>query len=237
MTTTQQPAPTALLPLDPAVTPQQALRVLPIRANLLPDEITAGRTDRRTRTILIFAVVLTIAVLGGWYLYAVTQRSSAVDDLAQVTRQVDSTRGETKAAKYTKVTSIIADRDMITSQLKTVMANDLPWSTVATSLRDTKVKHIKVTSIVGLLAKDAVAAPATGTTRSVATLSILGDAKDKRNIAEYIDAVAKVKGVTHVYLTSASGDDSGVWTFSINADLSGERLCGRFTTACPSGGK
>lgn len=239
MTTIQQPpAQTALMPLDPAVSPQQALRILPIRANLLPQEITAGRSARRTRTILIFAVVLTLGVLGGWYMFADKQRDLAGDDLASITKEVDGIRAETKEEKYTKVTATIAEKNDITENLEQAMGNDLPWNRVVGSLRETGVAKVTITQISGTLNEEATnataTAPAGGATKSVATLSITGSAPDKATIAEYLDAAAEVDGVTNVYLASA-GAKGAEWTFVVNAEITSERLCGRFTTACKDG--
>ncbi|GIE95788.1 hypothetical protein [Paractinoplanes rishiriensis] len=240
MTTTQNPTPTALMPLDPAVSPQHALRILPIRANLLPDEITAGRNARRARAILILAVLLTIAGLGGWYLYAVNERTVVEDDLAAVTAQVDRTRNDTKADKYTSVTRAIEQSDTITAQLKIAMNDDLPWSTLYDSLRKSKVKGITITNINGFLDTDitkGAAAPAAGATRKLGNMTIMGEAKDKKTIATYLDKIATVKGMANVYLSNATKDDGGEWIFSINAQISGDRLCGRFTDPCKTGGK
>ena len=60
------PTTTALMPIDPAVSPQRVARILPIRANLLPSEITAGRNARRTRFALIGAVLVVVVVLARW---------------------------------------------------------------------------------------------------------------------------------------------------------------------------
>lgn len=235
-TTKQQPAQTALMPLDPAVSPQQALRVLPIRANLLPDEITAGRNARRTRTILIFAVVLALGVLAGWYLYAVKDRDAANQDLAAVTKQVDATRAETKADKYTRVTNTIEQRETITNQLKTAMGDDLPWYTLADELRKTGVANVTIDNIAGQLDKDATAG-ATTAKKKAGTVTVTGNAKDKKTIAAYVDALADADLVTNVYLTAGTEQEGKGWSFTLTADIPNSALCGRFTTACKSGGK
>ncbi|MET0416107.1 MAG: hypothetical protein ABW022_08820, partial [Actinoplanes sp.] len=58
------PTTTALMPIDPALSAQHVSRIPPIRANLLPSEITSGRNARRTRLVLIGAVVVVLALLG-----------------------------------------------------------------------------------------------------------------------------------------------------------------------------
>jgi Tfp pilus assembly protein PilN len=233
------PAQTALMPLDPTVSPQQSLRILPIRANLLPDEITAGRNARRTRTLLAAVLVLTIAVLAGWCMYAVRDRNAAADELASVTKQVDDTSREMKADKYTKVTKTIQERDTITDQLKAAMANDLPWYTLMDQLRTTGIASVKITSISGALDKVAAGGTTTAATvsKKAGAVTVSGTAKDKKTIAAYLKALADAKLVTNVYLTAGNEQDKNVWTFTLNADIPKSALCGRFTTPCKSGGK
>jgi hypothetical protein len=247
MTTMQTPSPpmpspappgqTTLMPLDPS--PHYAMRILPIRANLLPAEITAGRHARRIRAILILAIVLVIGALGSWYLVAVADRDEADDQLASVTSQVDLIRHKTKAKEYAAVTATIAERDDITEQLKAAMAKDLPWSRVSDALRDSGVPDITITSFAGTLNQDnadagSPAKAGAAAKQPVASLTIQGRGKDKKNIAAYLEAIAKIKGVTHVYLTGATSENDK-WTFSIKASIAADRLCGRFTTDC--GGK
>lgn len=248
-TTHSPPGQTTLMPLDPAGAPLVALRVPAIRANLLPEEITAGRNARRIRDVLIVAVVLVIAALGGWYYLAAVDRNEAADNLDAMTQQVDKTRAETKRQEYTKVTQVIEEQETIKNELNVTMANDLPWSTVLGKVRNSGVNGITVTSANGsLLDKNTAASAANagaGAKQTVATLTILGNGKDKKTIAAYLDALAKIDGVAHVYLTTAgsqddanSGSKAKGWTFSITANLTSELLCSRFTTThCTNGGK
>jgi hypothetical protein len=226
---------TTLMPLDPAISPEHVNRVLPIRANLLPDEITSGRSARRARLLVAIAIVLVIAVLGAWYLFANLQRNEAADDLAAVTAQVDRTRKETKKEEYTKVTDVINESGTITKQLYGALATDLPWATLTDAIRTTGTrKRITVTSIIGSLAKDQKAG--TGPTAAIGLLTVAGSAPDKKTIAGYVDALGDVDGIANVYLTAAN-QDGGSMTFTLTADITGKSLCGRFTTGCKSGGK
>lgn len=258
MTTMQTPPPTAghtpqttLMPLDPAGSPLMATRILPIRANLLPDEITAGRNARRIRGLLIGAVVLTVGALGGWYMLADQERDAAGDDLASTTQQVGIARNQLKDPKYTKVTEVIDDSKKITADLKIAMATDLPWGTVIEAMRTkTGVKSVTLTDFNGMFVKQAAAsttAGGTGATTSgaaaqiIANLNVSGTSNNKSTIADYLDAVAKIDGVVNVYLTTAQEDVDGsgavTWKFTFTADVTSDRLCGRFTTACKIGDK
>jgi hypothetical protein len=241
-TTHRPPGQTTLMPLDPAGAPLATLRIPLIRANLLPEEITAGRNARRIRDVLIVAVVLVIGALGGWYYLAAQDRNEAAESLDAMTQQVDTTRAQTRRQEYTKVTQVIEEQNTIKNELKVAMANDLPWSTVLGKIRNSGVKDITVTSINGSLVDKTVATA--GARQAVATMTILGTGKDKKTIAAYLDALAKVDGIAHVYLTTAGAQSDATggstkkgWTFSITASVTNELLCGRFTTLCTNGGK
>ncbi|MFI5890886.1 hypothetical protein ACIA5D_12300 [Actinoplanes sp. NPDC051513] len=220
---------TALLPLDPAISPEHVNRVLPIRANLLPEEITAGRNARRTRVVLVAAVVVVALLIGGWYWHADKERDLVASDLASVTRQVDTMRKETKADAYTKVTDTIETRDKIVADLKIALAADLPWQTLLDALRNTATKkEVTLTTVVGAVTTDDSTGTA-ATSETTGTLTISGDAADKPTIAGFVDAIAKVTGVTDVYLTAANQKDPTTWTYTLTASIKTSYLCGRYS--------
>ncbi|WP_250000979.1 hypothetical protein [Actinoplanes sp. M2I2] len=239
MTTTQ----TALMPVDPAISPAQASRVLTIRANLLPEEIRAGRSARRTRFVLIGAVLAVVAGLGGWYMVAVHQLDTANENLTMATDQVARAQNEKK--RNSAVTGTITDVKTVQQNLKALMALDLPWATDTDRLRaDATEADVTIDSISGNLIEDAGAAPGTpagaapDATRAVATLAITGKAPDKKHAAAFLDLLAKHKGVTDPYLTTAfEAQGSPEVTYALTAKFTAAALCGRFTTACaPTGG-
>jgi len=225
----------ALLPLDPALSPEHINRILPIRTNLLPEEITAGRNARRTRFVLAGAVVLVAGLTSGWYIQADKQRDQVNVRLAAVTDKVDKLRRDTRAPELTKVTDTITKRDAIAADLTGALRKDLPWQTLLDSLRATAAaKKATLGTIVASL--DADNGGTTAASDIVGTLSLSGTAKDKPTIAGFVDALAKVDGVTDVYLNSASQQTTG-WSFTLNASIKTSYLCGRYSAkVCPSGG-
>ena len=226
---------TALMPLDPALSPEHINRILPIRTNLLPEEITAGRNARRTRFVLAGAVVLVAGLTSGWYIQADKQRDQVNVRLAAVTDKVDKLRRDTRAPELNKVTDTITKRDAIAADLTSALRKDLPWQTLLDSLRATAAaKKATLGTIVASL--DADNGGTTAASDIVGTLSLSGTAKDKPTIAGFVDAVAKVTGVTDVYLNSASQQTTG-WSFTLNASIKTSYLCGRYSAkVCPSGG-
>jgi hypothetical protein len=80
---------------------------------------------------------------------------------------------------------------------------------------------------------------AAAATKTVGTVTVTGTARDKKTIATYLDALSGAHLVTNAYLTSGAGTGEGdaAWTFSLTAEIPRSALCGRFTTACKTGGK
>ena len=225
------PTTTALMPIDPAVSPQRVARILPIRANLLPSEITAGRNARRTRFALIGAVLVVVVVLALWYLYAVQAKNTAAENLETATQQVRL--AQKSKASHNELTKTINEQETITTQLKTLLASDLPWATTLDTLRATgTAAGVDITEIVGTVTDDGGPATAGGT---AATLSITGTAPDKKTVALFVEKLATLTGVTDPYLTTATQNGDTV-DFALTAELTSAARCGRFTTACKTGG-
>lgn len=233
-------ATTALLPLNPAVSPQQVARVLSIRANLLPREITAGRTARRMRVVVIAAAAIVVVGVGAWYADAYHDEKQAIRDRDTVTAQVDAARALQNTDAYRQVTITIQANKAYDAQLKTLMANDLPWSVVLDDLRSTAAaRQVTISSIAATAAEkqssSAGSLPSSSTAHTAFTLSISGTAKDKQTVASFITALATVPGVANPFLTTAQ--DKPPISFTINVDVTSAALCGRFsTTTCKTGG-
>ncbi|MGX6602044.1 PilN domain-containing protein [Micromonosporaceae bacterium Da 78-11] len=231
-------ATTALLPIDPASSPQQISRVLSIRANLLPAEVTAGRNARRMRVYVIVALVLVAALLGTWYAHAISEKSQAVDELAAVSKQVDQVRDS--QGKDSEAATVKKQNETVTTQLKTLLAQDLPWAALTDEVRATGTKAgVTVSAITGALtdpASTTAALPTTTSTTTVASLQINGTGKDKKTVAGYVDALGDLPDLANPYLTSAAQTEDGV-SFTLSAEVTSAALCGHFTAECPTGGK
>ncbi|GAB1645236.1 PilN domain-containing protein [Krasilnikovia sp. MM14-A1259] len=232
---------TTLMPVDPQASPLRATRLLTITANLLPEEVVASRRARRARTAVLGALVGVVLLLGGWFLHAQHETRTADRELADAKAQVEDQKR--KQAKYSKVVDVQAQTTMIVGQLKAVMADDLPYTTLMDTLRHTGTTEVTVSGISAKLddaqtkagAAAKTAAPVTSAT--MGTLQIMGTAKDKNAVARYVDSLAKVPMVVNPFVTSvAQVDGGGGVQFSLNADIRSTARCGRFTTPCKSTG-
>lgn len=238
---------TSLMPMDPALSPQQVTRLLAIRADLLPDEITSRRDARRMRAVVVAGVVLVIGALGGWSADVHHDNSVARQDRAAVNSQIHHVEDTMNDPQHSQITQTINQNKAISDNLKTLMANDLRWSALVDRLRSTgTASNVEISRITAALAAQSsssvggASSSARGGTSNgaVATLALEGSAKDKKTIADFIVKLAGMPAIGDPYLTSATKttDKVGGYMFTINADVSPAALCGRFTTTCPAGG-
>lgn len=231
---------TTLLPIDPQTPPQRVNRILTISANLLPEEIVNARRARRAR-IWTAVVVLLVAILcAAWYAMAYRETQATEHDLTAATEAVTALQREQRG--YAEVVQVRNESDALSGQLKAVMANDLEWRVLLATLRDTGAKSdITVGGVNGSLtsqdAKAVVTLPGASSSTPVASLVVTGTAPDKKAVAAYVDALAKVGTLSNPYVTTVANAASGV-TFSLSVDINQTALCGRFTVGCKStGGK
>ncbi|MFG1608723.1 PilN domain-containing protein [Actinoplanes sp. NPDC049265] len=235
-------AQTTLMPLDPALSPQQVTRVLSITADLLPEEVVAARRARRTRGWVLAVVGMVVLALAGWYVVADRGTGDAAADLESVT--AEQSRLQRKQTGYGEVVNTQSENIAITKQLKTLMANDMQWAVLIDTLRDTgQASKATVTGISATLVTDKTGAPApalpsTSGAATVGTITITGTAPDKPSVARYAETLNQVSTLANPYVTSVTQEKEkgkGV-TFGLTVDVTTRALCGRFTTPCKTTG-
>jgi Tfp pilus assembly protein PilN len=240
MATTMIPEPTA--PSAASTTGSDGLRFVAIRANLLPDEVVAGRrADAMRKRVLVGLAALAIVLIGA-YAMSWWQTGSAQDKLDAVQRQGAALKSQ--QLDYAPLVSAQAEVSSIQSQLSRLMAGDLPWAAMLTTLRTTAPTGVTLTQVDGTINQGA-AAPAGGLSSlnqtgltTAGTITITGNATDKPAVAAYADKLSRVKGLASPYITNVTASDKTV-TFGITALITSEALGGRFATTAPTlpGGK
>ncbi|GLY97341.1 PilN domain-containing protein [Actinoplanes sp. NBRC 103695] len=234
-------AQTTLMPLDPALSPQQVTRVLTITADLLPEEVTAARRARKTRGWVLAVVGLVVLALVGWYLVADKGTSDANAELETIT--AEQARLQRKQTSYGDVVNTQSENAAITKQLSTLMKYDLRWAALLDTVRDTAadsdatVEGISAT----LTANTGTAAttttlPSTSGAASVGTITLTGSAPDKPSVAKFIDSLNDINTLANPYVSSVVQQKDKTVDFIITVDFTSEALCGRFTTKCKTGG-
>lgn len=231
-------ATTTLMPLDPALNPQRVHRILAISADLLPEEVVAGRRSRRSRGWVAVAVLVVLVLLGFWYGAALHNVDARESELSVATRT--ATDLQKSENSHQKVVTTQNQTTTITKQLSEVMAGDLPWATLLNRLRSTGTDSgVAVIGITATLTQNKTAAPtdslpSTSKAQLIGTIALSGTAPDKPTVARYVQNLGGVPGVANPYLTTATQSNGDTWSFSITIDITSGNECGRFTTKCGS---
>ena len=232
---------TTLVPPPPAQTPAReatgGLRFVAIRANLMPAEVLSARQLVVVRKQVLIGLVAVLVALIGWYGLSWWQTSSANSALEATQRQGEALQSQ--QSQYTPLVQAQGQIANIRTQLQQLMSSDLPWKTMISSVRGAAPAGLLVQSLTGAITPANVTSGAdplnqTGTA-SVGTLSVTGTAPDKRTVAAYADALAKVKGLTAPLISAVQASSRPV-TFTIMAVITTDALGGRYSTPAPATG-
>ncbi len=204
------------------------LRILPISTNLLPEEISERRRVRTIKRAVLSAVAGFMVLLAAWYGVAQVQTATARDDLA--TAEADIQRLTQQQRTYDDLVKTQDESKRIKAQLKDALARDLTYSAMLTSIRTVAPAGVVVTNIAGALtpvAGNAAPAPASPT-QTIGTMTVTGVGQSKAQVAAYSDALATVRGVANPLLAAVAQDVNG-FRFTIQVEITGSALGGRFT--------
>jgi Tfp pilus assembly protein PilO len=220
-------------PILEPVSPERARRVLPIRADLLPQEVIDSRRARKVRRAIVAALAGLVLVLAGWYGMAIHQTSDARAGLSGAQDEVQVL--QRRQTDYADLVKTQAESGSIKAQLGTLLADDLPWSTVVKNVLDATPGGVTVNDVTADLTagKATTGAPAvelpntTGKT-IVGSITVTGHAPSKTAAAAYVDALARINGLGNPYVTSAM-PPGGEVDFTVRLDVTNAILGGRFT--------
>lgn len=220
---------------EPAYT-GEGLRFVPIHANLLPDEVIAGRRVRQTQRRLLIGLGALVLLLFAWYGFATFQTHNARSHLNAA--QDRTARLEQTLRGYAPLVTAQTESAQIQQSLTRLMAGDLQWSGLLTTLQNSAGGGVGITRVEGTLdaannlpaQKGGLAVLNTSGARQVGTLTVSGYAADKNAVAAYIDGLAKVKGLAAPYPASVIAQPGQV-TFSTDIIITSDALSGRYSTA------
>ncbi|MDI6105320.1 hypothetical protein QLQ12_42735 [Actinoplanes sp. NEAU-A12] len=227
---------TALMPVDPTVSPQQAARILTIRADLLPPEIREGRRARRTRTLIVLLMVATLAVLGAWYWQALVAKQTADEEYNDTFQSLTKARTDQKTDEFRALVEYQEGGEILNAELKAMMANDLSWTNLINLLRDRAEDTDPTMTIREITASLAAAGDAEVPAGVVGTLTVTGTADNKRIVADYVNELGDLEDLVNPFVTNVTKGQDG-FSYTISITITDKALCGRFADECPSGGK
>jgi hypothetical protein len=212
---------------------KQASRLLSIAADLLPPEIVGSRRTRKVRRLVLSALAAFAVLLAGWYGTAGYQTSLARDDLYRAQTAADRLSRQQKP--FAELLGAQAESRAIGAELSALLAGDLQWSRLLSSVRQAAPAGIQLGSVTGGL--DSATAggsatsqlPNTSGQKVVGALTVTGSAPGKAAVAGYIDALAQVPGLASPLLDNVI-EQNGAVRFTIRVTITGSALGGRYTT-------
>lgn len=235
---------TTLASSQPVVPVEGELRILRIAADLLPVEIVESRRTRKVRRIVLTALVVFAVLIGAWYAHASRQTaaarasvSSAEDEALRLLRQQRA---------FADVIGVQAESQAVRVQLSALLAGDLSWSRLLSSLRRAAPTGVRITSVTGAVTAGitggsgddggvgAARLPDTSGEKSVGSLIVAGSGTTKAAVAAYVDALAEVRGLGNPLLGDATQQDGEV-RFTVRLDITESALGGRYTPKSGTG--
>jgi Tfp pilus assembly protein PilN len=212
----------------------ERLATLP-RVNLLPPEIDEQRRFRKVQVGLGAGVALSVAAVGALFLLATGAVSDAQNDLD--TAQARESQLKSEQAQYAAVPEAFAQRDAARAQVDQAMSQEVEWSYFMNDLSLKVPGKVWLTSMTVTQDVDGAAAATANPTAPGATTQYLetglgsltfeGVGYTHNDVAAWLDALAKQKGLAQPYFTKSDegsiGDKSTV-SFSSQAVITEEAL-------------
>lgn len=231
MTTTVAPPPEVKVDRDP-------MRILSITANLLPVEITDARRENKVRWIAVGLIVVVAAGLGYWDFAARQNTSDAQSTLTKTQQQVASIKQSQE--QYKDLSTAKSGAAAIDAELAKLMATDVAWYELVPSLRAAAQSAGVTISNISATLQTAGTATTTsgagGAATSVGNIQMVGSSPDKTKAAAFLDALAKVPGLSTPTLGGLTSQ-SGAYQFTTTVTFTSSLFKGRFTPATTTGGK
>ena len=213
------------------------------RVNLLPPEIEEERRFRKVQAGLGLGVVAALGVVGALTLLANGQVSSAQEDLD--TAKARQVALDAKVNEFAEVPKVYAEVETAQTQLSDAMGKEVRWSYFLNDLSLKTPGKVWLTRLTVLQNADPVAGaavaatPGTATygTAGLGTVTFEGQGFAHNDVAAWLDALAKQKGLTQPYFTKSESEDIGSETavsFASQATITEDALSGRYTSKAGS---
>lgn len=229
---------TTMLPPTTAPRPSPGdVRYVAVRANLVPDEVISARQADVIRKRVLRGLAAFAVVLVGWYGMSWWQTRSANNELSAAQQQGIALQAQQN--QFSPLVRAQGDINTVNAELKQLMASDLPWKKMLSTIRSVAPSGVTLTGVTGQVSSGQIgvgAAPNSSPSilndsglPAVGQLNITGSAPDKRTVATYADQLAKVKGLSGPLISSVEGSTAPI-TFSITVVITSDALGGRYSS-------
>ena len=183
------------------------------RVNLLPPEVIEARRFRLTRKILVGVVLGVVLLCGVGTLWAQQQVGSARSAL-EITRS-HTVALQRQQAQYAEVPKVSAELDAARVSREQAMSSDVLWYRFLTDLAVNTPDGATLSSVTITMTGSTAGPAATGLRPTglrptgLGTVKVSGDAGRYSDVAAWLDASARVNGLTGTTLQSAVRGDTG----------------------------
>lgn len=207
-----------------------------IVTDLLPPEVISARRLRALRKVITMVLLAILVLAGTGYGYGFWRAHRASAALtAEQGRTVELTQQQQKFADVVRIQGTIAE---VRGQLTTLLTDDVDFATL---IKDVLGKLPTGSSVlqmaVALTVADAqgvsggtdMAVLDTSGRAHIGTITLTGQAHSLSQVAAFVTAVAKVRGVVGAVPTSQQGDRNAV-QFTVQLTLTDQVLSHHFAT-------
>ena len=204
--------------------------------DLLPPEIEMRRKQNRAKRLIVGAVVLFLALLGGAWYYTLSMRISAESDLAA--EQDKTTSKQTELATYDYIPLVQAALDNAVAARAWAGSTDVQWATQLNSLLTAAPTNVALTSLAVSASTPTDPFSLDGTPFQQPDLGQLyfsGDAASEAEVAAFQDAIDALPVFQSTFITSltlAPVEEGALpyWTFTGSTRITSNALSGRTVT-------
>jgi Tfp pilus assembly protein PilN len=221
-------------------TVQSAGPVVMPSVNLMPPEIAEAERLHQLQRGMVGAVLLSALLVGGLYFHAKQGMTSAQNSLASTQSQNAALESKYHALDY--VTADFTQAQAKQQMLEQAMSQEIRWSFVLQDLTTSIPNNVWLTSMTAeeTTAPGSTAAPANvtpGGTAGIGSLVFSGIAFSHDDVANWLESIAKVKGVADPGFSSSSKTvigARGVVDFGSLATVTPQALSNRYTSKAGS---
>jgi Tfp pilus assembly protein PilN len=177
------------------------------QVNLLPPEVKAARALRHVKQWLVVVLLITLAIAGVMYAFALLTRSSADSALADA--QAEAGQLKTEEAKYAEVQPVLNGLRRTTEARSIGMAPEVLWKPYLDAIAAVLPQNVSITTfsvVQSGLITGPPASPDPLTAQGVATVQFSARAKTLPDSSAWTEALNTIPGF---YSASTSADTLG----------------------------
>lgn len=204
--------------------------------DLIPPAILVRRQVRRSKRIVVFALLGVLALLAGLFVVGRVQLASATAELATAQQRLRD--AEAEKAKYAEVPAVYAAVDAARAELAQAMGNEVQVARLVANLAAIMPPNVSLTQVSMVIGEEESQSgtAATATDENVEPLvgivTFSGEAATFNDVSQWIETLRNTPDYQNVILTDVSRDETnGVYLFSNTAELTDQALSGRYVEA------